>query len=126
MKFRIWDNQTEQMYFVKMIDLMTGEIMASKTHGIEDLIRLVYDSSDFTILMQFIESFDKNGKDIYDGDIVVWKNLNDKAHYEIYYNLDDLQWFARPLNNLDETESYLDYTQMEIVGNIHENQNLIT
>lgn len=76
-------------------------------------------------IMQYTGLKDKNGKEIYEGDIVLWAHMGETNLYEVYYNEEEVHYFARPINNLDETESYLDSTHMQVIGNIYENPELI-
>jgi len=62
---------------------------------------------------------DKNGKDIYEGDIV--KNINGDYRQIIYYN----NFFEMRLMNgrLDKEITW--WYEVEIIGNIHENPELL-
>lgn len=68
------------------------------------------------ILLRPVELQDKNKKDVYEGDAVIWPHL---GKHEVYYNTDESHWYARPIDG-DGGESYLDSTHMEIVGSIHD------
>jgi len=74
-------------------------------------------------LMQFTGLTDKNGVEIYEGDVVCWKHLD--SYGMVYYNEDEVHYFAKPIRSEDATESYLDSNYMEVIGNIHENPELI-
>lgn len=82
-----------------------------------------YESVKCSQFYQYTGLLDKNGKEIFEGDIVVWKHLNDKDFYEVYYNPDEVHYFAKTAHG--ETESYLDSTHMEIIGNIYEDPELL-
>ena len=69
------------------------------------------------ILLRPVERKDKDGKDVYEGDIVNWPHLAEI--YEVYYNIDESHWFAKPIDSKNETESYLDSTYMTVIGSIH-------
>ena len=116
-KFRAWDKHTKTMdyYQPAIFDmLMQKKNCKSKTN-------------DF-ILMQFTGLKDKNGKEIYEGDIVT--ALDEMIKGELkgsvrYY--EKVGWFAIDFwGDKEEHLNFNDLINLEVIGNIYENKELLT
>ena len=107
-KFRAWDKKFKKMY--------EGDIR----------IVLAFPNDDVEI-MQFTGLKDKNGREIYEGDIIrtgdaisfVWFGYGkfNEAYYTENYKFDEPMLIDRDLSD------FCDYT--EVIGNIYENPELL-
>jgi hypothetical protein len=107
LKFRAWDKQKKQM-----INDITHPIWANSFPNEIDV-------------MQFIGLVDKNGKEIYEGDII--QNQNSEVNYEVKQS-DKFQTGFDPFTGESECCGCSPKVWVEdckIIGNIYENPELL-
>lgn len=79
-----------------------------------------WSAEDFTI-MQFTGLVDKNGKEIYEGDILSWLALGDTERTPVIWDDKDNGGFAAG----DTYLRGLEVKEAEVIGNIYENKELL-
>ena len=125
-KFRAWANGS--MWLVNGLACSdNSDRMDLVDHSIGGYERVCdYDEVDYCVLMQYVGLEDKNGKEIYEGDIVKTDLGNgvvvfDSGAFQIK-NLDDGEWYwFNDFFSLYEGGCYL----VEVIGNIYENPELL-
>ena len=119
-KFRAWD--------INHKCFRNDEFLISTTNGGKiQVIGVSVDNescniNEDVILMQYTGLIDKNGKEIYEGDVVT----NGKAFFTI--TLGDCEWVCVGNNRRDKTLHELSWVineKYEIIGNIYENKELL-
>ena len=119
-KFRVWDTENKEMLRVQELDFedtFYGGRLSIRTEQYNDY----FDIEDM-ILMQYTGLHDKNGKEIYEGDIVKSFFVDtDEAGNEIYkyYIIEDKYDEVLCEYNIDK------FMNLEVIGNIYDNKELL-
>lgn len=108
-RFRAWDVEEKEMIFSDMLGLVPFWIL--------------YKHQGF-IVMQYTGLKDKNGKEIYEGDVI--RNSHG-AEWYVGYDENELVWslFYSSVPQLRITKSRLSEGKFVVIGNIHKNPELL-
>jgi len=113
-KFRAWCPTNKMMYYPYVAGFNSGEILKR-----------------FDTIMQYTGLKDKNGKEIYEGDIVAYLNCYTKKtlRKQIAWDKYSCGFCTEPIGhtNLWHLQEYLTDNKLdiEVVGNIYENIELL-
>lgn len=112
-KFKAFLKDTKKIADVKSIFFELGIVMLSndKFYQFEDII-----------LMQSTGLHDKNGVEIFVGDVVV--DLTNKR-YIVKYNKDFCAYFLYPIDNEEKFMAVYPNIVLKIIGNVHQNPELL-
>ena len=118
LKFRAWYKEGQQMLSIRDINFCGEEINTYEMSG--DWLGF-----DYIDLMQFTGLKDKNGVDIYSGDIVHFKSNGLSGYGVVYYDESTAKFRVKD-NRRKNTRYYEFYRDSvyRIDGNIYENPNL--
>lgn len=124
-KFRAWDKISKKMFPVGIIDYTIHSIYIKQPNGF-------YSERDFdrVELMQFTGLKDKNGKEIYEGDIVRFYDYYNEYTKSVVFIESSagfgVEWsknFSMSFDGVSEYYELINY--FEVIGNIYENPELL-
>ncbi len=108
-KFRVWNTETK-------------EIEVFKTYEeISELFLALSADDGFYSIMQSTYLFDKNGKEIFEGDIVLVLD----SPYTVFYDNEKGSYRLKPHDdrwNVDYMSNFSHGGNFEVIGNIYENK----
>ena len=130
-KFRMWNKTLKQMCEVKTL---SGQYAwgypIGQGESREQVVNTAHDLNDNAVLMQFTGLHDKNGKEVYEGDVVHWLGFDSKR-YQVCYD----RWGIPALAGIKDCEGgdfkefEMDYNaapgRCEVLGNVWENPELM-
>ena len=124
-KFRAWLKEEKKMVNVETMDFTDKTIRCLKKNEFINAYLLRRVSFDDVELMQYTGLNDKNDKEIYEGDILFFRDENMK--YVVVWQDTAFIIESIEIRKYSEKMYWLDDTEIccEIVGNIYENKNLL-
>ena len=119
LKFRAWDNDFKQMGLVNDAKFVNGRIIGAK--GVN------WDSK--VIVMQFTGLTDKNGKEIYEGDIMKkdYLSIDPNLKIAVFHN-GSFGYYPNNRSLEDNFKTFsasVNWNSFEVIGNIYSNPNLL-
>ena len=125
MRFRVWHKELNMMFEVKsLVFTLNLATIASKN----DLVPSRTCSFDDIVLMQSTGLLDKNGKEIFESDIVEWehKDTGQLVRGIVKYDTELGFWGMTDARFNDLTAiGYLANQRVTVLGNIFENKELV-
>ena len=121
-KFRAWDSSKKEMFTDTFAITESGQVVVVEQESVASPPDYVF--VEHLVIMQSTGLHDKNGKEIFEGDIVKMAKdvYSDPTYYEIVrhrggaYRLESKQHGC---------ELWLRHTNCEVIGNIYENPELL-
>ena len=128
-KFRVWDTENKEMLKVQELDFedtFYGGRLSIRTDQYNDY----FDIEDM-ILMQYTGLKDKNGKEIYEGDIIFDSFYERKAKVVFLEGafwldyIDDFKEYKTIHKRYQLLANYDNKSVLEVIGNIYDNKKLL-
>lgn len=119
-KFRCWNTSSKAMYPNEHFGIsMDGDILQLMPRCEHYDIPFVVNNGAAMIFMQYTGLLDKNGKPIYEGDILA---VSDKPLYKVEWSNHMAMFDLKKANGDSAVDSF---DACEVIGNIHENKDLL-
>jgi len=122
-KFRAWDKHSQKMFANDELIIWNSFIYANDGKKLScDYLKGW--SIDEEYLMQSTGLFDKNGKEIFEGDIVRFFD----SLYTVFYDIEEGSYRLKPHDDrwvVDYMSNFSSEESFEIIGNIYENKELL-
>ena len=115
LKFRAWDKVNKEMLKIDIIDFYSEEIMV-----LEDDSTMKFSDVE---LMQSTGLFDKNGVEIFDGDIV--RNIHTGSVGRVNWCVHNTGFFYYVEKDKKDYTVFRAKYNLEVIGNIYENKELL-
>ena len=126
-KFRAYFNRYKRMIYNIGVVNENSILVDFNGDGNLETIFLTNDIS----LMQSTGLKDKNGNEIYEGDVCRWTDpelFDGEIISDVFiarYSDEFLKWIGENNNSYDDLYDFIDDRQLELIGNIYENSELL-
>ena len=118
-KFRAWDTTNKEMFKDTFAITESGQVVVVDQSSV--FVSPDYVFVDNLVIMQSTGLFDKNGKEIFEGDIVQFFD----SLYTVFYDREEGSYRLKPHDErwvIDYMSNFTSEESFEIIGNIYENK----
>jgi len=126
-KYRAWDNKGERMLGVRRLNFVVSSEGLGKSEFwvINEPSVILEVSLDNVELMRYTGLKDKNGKEIWEGDVLKWTPWRISSGHKAT-KISEVIWSVGAWRlSGNEAWAMAIYTNIEVIGNIYENPELV-
>lgn len=116
-KFRIWDKKLKEMHYQSLEDLCEDDYWYDGETDVWSVLKDCNSEQERFVIEQYTGLKDKNGKEIYEGDVVIFD----------YYSNGEINEFIIEIQDFWELTPFAkdDISDLEVIGNIYDNPELL-
>lgn len=126
-KFRAWDSAKKEMFKDTFAITESGQVVVVEQESVASSPDYVF--VDHLVIMQSTGLKDKNGKEVFEGDILAFETDDEVINVNVFWDEEHALFMfeskkyneQEPLAELVENNTY----PFEIIGNIYENPELL-
>ena len=123
-KYRAWDSAKKEMFKDTFAITESGQVVVVEQESVASSPDYVF--VDHLVIMQSTGLKDKNGKEIFEGDILDYKGRKALVRWHGSYASFIYRFVDEPhKRNAEWKPLYLAYMKCEIIGNIYDNPELL-
>lgn len=123
-RFRAWDKHSQKMFANDELIIWNGNVYANDSKKLT-CNNLKGWSIDDEYLMQSTGLKDKNGKEIFEGDIL-HHQIQTEYTFIVKYDKDNARWYGDGLSRTYRIDIMKDFLQYyKVIGNIYKNKELL-
>nr|DAN51257.1 MAG TPA: YopX protein [Caudoviricetes sp.] len=127
-KFRAWDTTNKEMFKDTFAITESGQVVVVDQSSV--FVSPDYVFVDNLVIMQSTGLKDKNGKEIFEGDVVQFEDCSEASHF-LYINTGIIEWCQGGFHVTNRDSVLMgdlldgDVLDVKIIGNIYENPALL-
>lgn len=125
-KFKVFDKKLKIVRDVKNIDYENSEMIFYSNNNEEIKGRCsldIFRDFDDVIFLMSTGLIDKDGAEIYEGDICYWEKSGFRGIFTVSFGTESLKWIADSNCQFNNLSDYKDY-YLKIIGNVYEGSQL--